>query len=180
MATPQEIIAFWFEESTPEQWFKKDEGFDRTVIEHFRETYDAVVADGHANWRGDAEGCLAEILVLDQFSRNMFRDDPKAFAADARALACLKHAIAEGFDKQLAEEKRKFLYMPLMHSESAADQELSISMFSTLDDENTLDFAHRHKVIIDRFGRYPHRNAVLGRESTAEEEIFLAQPGSSF
>ena len=178
--TIDNVLKFWFEECEPAQWFKKDPSFDERVRDDFLGLYEKVVADCFPDWRDSAEGCLAEILVLDQFSRNMFRDDPQAFAADPRARECLRHALERGYDAGLPELRRKFLYMPLMHSEEAADHRLSMELFGALGDRDALKFAELHKVIIDRFGRYPHRNAVLGRESTEEEREFLTQPNSSF
>ena len=178
--TIDDVLKFWFVESTPEQWFKKDDDFDSQIRENFSGLYEKVAGGCFPDWRKEARGCLAEVIVLDQFSRNMFRNDPQAFAADGRARECLHHALARGFDSQLSDIERKFLYMPLMHSEAAADQRLSIELFGTVNDEDALKYAHLHKDIIDRFGRYPHRNAVLGRETTAEEREFLTQPNSSF
>lgn len=175
-----EILTFWFEECSPEQWFKKDDQFDATIRNRFLETYEELVAGNHGDWRETAEGCLAEIILLDQFSRNMFRDNPKAFEADPQARACLHHALAHGFDQELTTAQRNFLYLPLEHSEDVKDQEQAVELFTANGDETTTDYAIQHKVIIDRFGRFPHRNKVLGRKSTQEEEEFLTQPGSSF
>ncbi len=131
-------------------------------------------------WLVEPDGYLAAILVLDQFPRNMFRGDSRAFAADAAALALAKRAIAEGIDARLSPEQRAFLYMPFQHSEDAADQERSVQLFTALGNLLNLDFALRHKAIIDRFGRFPHRNAILGRATTQDEAAFLKEPGSSF
>ncbi|RED53701.1 DUF924 family protein [Aestuariispira insulae] len=178
--TVDDVLNFWFEECSPEQWFKKDDSFDELVRESFLGLYEKVAARCFSHWRDSARGCLAEIIVLDQFSRNMFRNDPQAFAADDIARECLYHALEKGWDADLPKLQRKFLYMPLMHSEDPADQRLSIEKFETLQEPESLKFAHLHKDIIDRFGRYPHRNDVLGRETTAEERAFLTQPNSSF
>ena len=131
-------------------------------------------------WRENAEGRLAEIIILDQFSRNLYRDQAAAFAQDAQALTLAQEAIRLGLDQQLAPEQRSFLYMPFMHSESKLIHEEALKLFEALGNPINLDFEHRHKVIIDRFGRYPHRNAILGRESTPEEIEFLKQPNSHF
>lgn len=176
----REILTFWFEECTPEQWFKKDAAFDETVRERFLDIYEELVEGNHGDWRNTAEGCLAEIIVLDQFSRNMFRDSPKAFEADPQARACLHHALAHGFDGDLTQVQCNFLYLPLEHSEDAMDQDHAVALFTANGDEKSLDYAVQHKVIIDRFGRFPHRNRILGRQSTPEEEEFLTQPNSSF
>jgi len=132
------------------------------------------------NWLESAEGFLAAILVLDQFPRNMFRGSAQAFATDAQALALSKRAIAEGLDMKLPPEKRCFVYIPFQHSEDLADQRRSLELFTALGNPENLDFAKRHEEIIARFGRFPHRNASLGRATTPEEEAFLKQPGSSF
>ena len=131
-------------------------------------------------WLVEPRGMLAAILVLDQFPRNMFRDDPRAFATDAAALALAKRAIDEGIDMRLAPEQRAFVYMPFQHAEALDDQARSIALFTALGNPNNLDFALRHQAIIERFGRFPHRNSVLGRVSTAAELAFLQEPGSSF
>ena len=131
-------------------------------------------------WRSSAEGCLAEIIVLDQFSRNLFRDMPESFAFDALALALAQSAVAAGVDRQMPPEQRAFFYMPYMHSESAAVHDEALRLFSDLGIESQLGFELRHKAIIDQFGRYPHRNAILRRPSTAAELAFLQQPGSRF
>ncbi|EAO7613966.1 DUF924 domain-containing protein, partial [Salmonella enterica] len=131
-------------------------------------------------WRKTAEGRLAEIIVLDQFSRNLFRDSPQAFAQDSLALALAQEAISLNLDQQLSPEQRAFLYMPFMHSESKLIHEFALKLFQRLGNPTNLEFEKKHKVIIDRFGRYPHRNQILGRESTDEELTFLTQPDSSF
>ena len=179
-SSPQAVIRFWFEESTPKQWFSKDDTFDNAI----RSRFDNVLAQGARGelwkWRSDALGRLAEIIVLDQFSRNLYRDSPKAFAQDGMALVLTQELIALGLDRQLTQDQRAFAYMPLMHSESLIVQDDSIAQFTALGNPVNLDFAERHRDIVQRFGRYPHRNAVLGRESTTEETAFLQTPGSSF
>lgn len=178
--TAQAVIRFWFEASTPQQWFAKDDAFDRAIQEHFGGVLDQGARGELWHWRSDALGRLAEILVLDQFSRNVWRDTPRAFAQDGMALVLTQEIIALGLDRDFTEAQRAFAYMPLMHSESAVVQQESIRQFTALGNPVNLDFAERHKAIVDRFGRYPHRNRVLGRASTAEEEAFLRTPGSSF
>ena len=180
MPEPKEVLAFWFEETPKELWFRKDEAFDTRIRARFGAACEAALAGGLEAWESTPDGLLALILLLDQFPRNLFRGQAKAFAGDARAVALTLAAIKQGWDAGLETPWRQFLYMPLMHSEDSAIQLLSIERFATLGDANTLDFAHRHKRIIDRFGRYPHRNAALGRPSSAEELAFLQEPGSAF
>jgi uncharacterized protein (DUF924 family) len=175
-----EILKFWFEELTPEDWFKVDSARDAEIVKRFGQIYAELAAGVPPNWLASPEGFLAAILVLDQFPRNMFRGDPRAFATDAAALALAKRAIAEGKDMLLPPEQRAFVYLPFQHSEDAGDQARSIELFTALGNKLNLDYAVRHKEIIDRFDRFPHRNAILGRKSTAEEIEFLKQPGSSF
>jgi uncharacterized protein (DUF924 family) len=178
--TADDIIRFWFEEIAPEQWWTRDAVFDRMIIERFGATHArAARCELHA-WRAEPQGRLAEVLVLDQFSRNMYRDSAQAFANDALALALAQEAIAGAADTQLAQQQRTFLYLPFMHSESLAIHDIAVDLFERNAIANNLDFELRHKHIIERFGRYPHRNAVLGRASTAAEIEFLREPGSSF
>lgn len=176
----QQIIEFWFEEITPEQWWKKDEVFDALLIERFSEIHDSASRGELFEWRKHPEGRLAEIIILDQFSRNMFRDTPRAFATDPMSLALSQEAVSRGVDRELTPVQRSFLYMPYMHSESLQIHEVAVELFSTNGIQNNLDFELSHKRIIERFGRYPHRNDILGRASTAEEIEFMTQPGSSF
>jgi uncharacterized protein (DUF924 family) len=180
IADPDEVLRFWFEELSPKDWFRKDSELDRRINDRFRETYEALRQGLPEPWLSRAEGYLAAILVLDQFPRNMFRGDSRAFATDAAALSLSKRAIAEGLDAEMGPDHRAFLYMPFQHAETKADQARSVELFAALGKPVELDFAKRHKAIVDRFGRFPHRNAVLGRLSTAEEIAFLAEPGSSF
>ena len=175
------VLSFWFEENGPEQWFTKDvAAFDDAIRARFGTLQARAANGGLANWRQTARGALAEIIVLDQFQRNLFRDDARAFACDAIALDAAKEALAKGFDQALSETERVFLYLPFEHSEAAEDQEASVELYATLTDGSYLEWAEKHKAVINRFGRYPHRNAVLGRESTAEELAFLEEDGSSF
>ncbi|MDO5103787.1 MAG: DUF924 family protein [Lautropia sp.] len=178
--TPQDILHFWFEEITPQQQFKKDLAFDQLIHERFGALHAQAAACELAHWRDTPEGRLAEIIVLDQFSRNLYRDKPQAFAQDPMALTLAQEAIRVGADQQLTAEQRTFLYMPYMHSESKQIQADSVRLFKANGIANNLDFAIRHKEIVDRFGRYPHRNDILGRPSTDEEIAFLKTPGSSF
>ena len=176
----QDILIFWFTELTPQQHFAKDAALDDRIRQRFAATLEAAVRCELFAWRATPEGRLAEILVLDQFSRNIYRDTPQAFAQDPLALALAQELVANGLDASLAPTQRTFAYMPYMHSESRAIHAQSIALFTQLGIERQLDFALRHQAIVERFGRYPHRNAVLGRSSSADEVAFLGQPGSSF
>jgi uncharacterized protein (DUF924 family) len=178
--TIDEIVAFWFETLKPEDWYRKNPAIDAAITERFSATYEALKMGVPPEWLAEPKGMLAAIIVLDQFPRNMFRDDPRAFATDRAALALAKRAIGEGTDMRLAPEQRAFIYMPFQHAETREDQARSVELFTALGDPNNLDFARRHQAIIARFGRFPHRNSVLGRASTAEELAFLREPGSSF
>lgn len=176
----QAVLDFWFEEVGPEQWWVKDPDFDALLVGRFSELHAAAVQCELYEWRKTPEGRLAEVIVLDQFSRNMFRGSPRSFAADSLALALAQEAVAGGHDQTLTTAQRGFLYMPYMHSESLLIHEEAVRLFEANGVAGTLDYELRHKRIIERFGRYPHRNEILGRESTAEEIEFLKEPGSSF
>lgn len=180
IATSDQIITFWFEEIDSKFWFRKDEKFDQNLRERFFETLRCAAVSELYHWRTSAEGRLAEVIVLDQFSRNLYRNSASAFANDPLALALAQEAVAQGLDKELPTSRRTFLYMPYMHSESLKIHDVALELFTELGQEKNLDYQIRHREIIERFGRYPHRNVVLGRESTAEELAFLEQPGSSF
>ena len=175
-----QILEFWFEETRPEQWWRKDEGFDALLIERFSEVHARASCCELFEWRKHPEGRLAEIIVLDQFSRNIFRDTPGAFATDAVSLALAQEAVSRGEDRELTPLQRSFLYMPYMHSESLRIHEVAVELFRANGIQSNLDFELRHKRIIEKFGRYPHRNEILGRQSTAEEIEFLTRPGSGF
>ena len=175
------VLRFWFEELSSKDWFRKSDELDRTIRQRFSDVHGAATQGECWEWRTSPEGRLAEIIVLDQFSRNIHRDRAEAFAWDAMALVLAQEAVATGSDRHLPEPmQRAFLYMPYMHSESTRIHEQAMTLFDQPGLEHNLEFEQKHKVIIDRFGRYPHRNALLGRESTAEELEFLKQPGSSF
>jgi uncharacterized protein (DUF924 family) len=175
-----DIVGFWFEELTPKDWYRKDAALDAEIARRFGRVFEEISAKVPPAWLATPDGFLAAILVLDQFPRNLFRGDPRAFATDEAALDLAKRAIAEGIDLKLPPEQRAFVYMPFQHSEQKADQTRSSELFAALGNPLNLDFAIRHKAIIDRFGRFPHRNEILGRASTDEEAAFLKQPGSSF
>lgn len=177
---PSSVLQFWFHEITPAQWWKVDPAFDRLIASRFTSLHEQAMRGELFSWRADPRGRLAEIIVLDQFSRNMFRGERGAFASDPIALTLAQEAIAVGADFALPTEERVFLYMPFMHSESKLIHEVAEKIFRDNAPGSNYQFELRHKAIIDRFGRYPHRNAILGRESTPEELAFLAEPGSSF
>lgn len=176
----EEVIGFWFKELSPKQWWVKDEDFDDLIRQRFLGMHRAVVAGERYIWRESPQGWLAEIIVLDQFSRNIYRDTSQAFAQDPQALTLAQEAISTGATDALTNQEKIFAYMPFIHSESKLMHEIAVDLFTDLGIEQNLDFELKHKAIIDRFGRYPHRNSMLGRESTAEEVAFLQQPGSSF
>ncbi|MBE2258733.1 MAG: DUF924 domain-containing protein [Candidatus Accumulibacter sp.] len=174
------VLGFWFEEVTPAQWWSKSDAFDRQVEARFAALHAAAMRGELYAWRGSAEGRLAEVIVLDQFSRNIFRDRPQAFAADAVALVLAQEAVATGADRALAPARRAFLYLPYMHSESPLIHAVAVTLFDAPGLEGNLEFERRHQAIIERFGRYPHRNSILGRDSTPAEIEFLRTPGSAF
>ncbi len=176
----QEIIEFWFSELKPNQWWQKDDEFDLMIKARFGKVHEQAKAGELFHWRENALGSLAEVIVLDQFSRNIYREQSESFAHDAMSLALAQVAISKGFDRSLSETQRVFLYMPFMHSESKRIHVEAVALFESLGIESNLDFELKHKAIIDRFGRYPHRNKILGRSSTKEELEFLKQPNSGF
>lgn len=182
-----EILAFWFGPAPGEvraEWFRKDDAFDAQIRARFRVMIDDALQGEYADWTHSARGSLARVLLLDQFTRNVFRDTPRAFAGDALALATAQAALDQAFDQALSSVERWFLYMPFEHAESAAAQERSLSLFgqlaSTAGFDAPLEWAQKHAAIIARFGRYPHRNEVLGRASTPDEIAFLNEAGSRF
>jgi uncharacterized protein (DUF924 family) len=187
--TVEQLWGFWFGEldangdPAPEvakRWWVKDPAFDQAIRSRFESVHAQVVAGQHEEWRADSRGALAYVIVLDQFSRNMFRGTPAMFATDVQALAAAKAAVAQGFDRAVPRAARSFFYLPYMHSEALADQDACVALYSAPGADANLEFAEKHRAIIRRFGRFPHRNAILGRPSTAEEIAFLGEPGSSF
>lgn len=177
-----DVLRFWFGEGAErgkahKRWFEKDSTFDTEIRARFLPLYETLA--GNADWLSRPDDCLARIIVLDQFPRNMFRGTPRAFAADPLALAAAKHAVASGHDRDLLAVEKQFVYLPFEHSESLPDQERACELMRPLGEE-PYDWALRHKRVIERFGRFPHRNAILGRTSTPEEVEFLKQPGSGF
>lgn len=176
----EDILHFWFDETDQSLWWKKDELFDQLVIDRFSSVHEKAIQGELFEWRQTAKGSLAEIIILDQFSRNMFRDSARAFAYDGMALILSQEAIAAEFDRDLSPIENSFLFMPFMHSESGLIHVLAQALYEKNGLQNNLDFELKHKEIIDRFGRYPHRNTLLDRKSTDEEVAFLNEPGSSF
>ena len=192
LSAAREVLDFWFgAPGTPDYlqprkaWFSKNPDFDAEIRERFGSRIEAAIAGSLDAWAATPPGALARILLLDQFTRNSWRDTPRAFAGDAQALAAARAMVATGQDLQLPPVQRGFVYLPYEHAEDLAAQDESVRLFTALareapDQAEDLDYAHRHREIVRRFGRFPHRNAILGRTSTPEELAFLKQPGSSF
>lgn len=176
----QRILDFWFDEANKPFWFRKSEEFDQAIRQRFFSLWRQAARGELAEWRESMRGRLAEIIVLDQFSRNLHRNHADAFAQDTVALVLAQEAARLPEFAGLSENERHMLLMPFMHSESAVIHQQAVALFEKFTNEYALDFELKHKVIIDRFGRYPHRNAVLGRENTPEENEFLQHPDSSF
>ncbi len=187
------ILAFWFGDTRTQPdlfrsrlavWFGKDPAFDQAIADRFRGVYDRAAAGELAAWRATPAGCVALILLLDQFPRNLFRGSAQAFATDAQALAVAQHVLDQGFEPRLSPVERLFVYLPFEHSEDLAQQRRSVALFrqlaADLGHPDLLNYAVRHEVIIERFGRFPHRNAALGRWTSPEEAEFLTQPDSAF
>ncbi|MCC7327057.1 MAG: DUF924 domain-containing protein [Burkholderiales bacterium] len=190
-ASTTAILDFWFgapgapeHGSAREVWFRKDPAFDAEIRQRFGDAVGVALAGGFGQWCVTAQGALARVLLLDQFTRNIFRDTPRAFAGDARALATAEDAVTRGLDRELDRHGRAFLYLPFEHAEDTAIQHRSLALFGALaaetGDDAALQWARKHADVIFRFGRYPHRNEILGRTSTPEELAFLSEPGSRF
>ena len=175
-----DVLEFWFDELKPKQWWLVDKELDALIANRFTALHRQAAACELFHWRATPEGRLAEIIVLDQFSRNIYRNTPRAFGQDPLALSLAQQAVAQNTMAQLLPRQAPFLLMPYMHSESAVIHTHALNLFQQLGSADNVKFELRHKAIIDRFGRYPHRNKILGRESTEEEREFLQQPGSSF
>jgi len=173
----REVLDFWFVETPAAKRFATDPAFDADLHMRFYWIYEDIQTGGHERYMGSANSILAAIIVLDQFSRNMFRNQPQAFAEDHRAIALAIYAADNGLDQEIAEGRRAFLYMPFMHSENPADHDRAVMLFTGLGNDTFLEFELKHKAIIDQFGRYPHRNAVLGRKSTEAELAHVAEHG---
>lgn len=180
MTNYQGVLSFWFDELGESKWWVKDEKNDALIKTRFMKLYVSATKGELYHWRVKPKGRLAEIIILDQFPRNMFRDNAQAFASDSMALALSQEAIAKQADNALSALEKSFLYMPFMHSESLKMHILAIDLYTRNGLPTNLEFEIKHKEIIDKFGRYPHRNAVLGRQSTEEEVEFLKQSDSSF
>lgn len=175
-----DIIEFWFSEIDSALWFRKDTDFDALIEKRFGALLKRAAQCELFSWRSTPAGRLAEVIVLDQFSRNVYRDSAAAFANDPLALALAQEAVAAGADQELEQRQRGFLYMPYMHSESLAIHDVAVDLFRQNGNESTLSFEMKHREIIEKFGRYPHRNSLLNRASSAAELEFLTQSGSSF
>lgn len=171
--SPQDILDFWFSERARKRWFDSTPGFDRELTERFEETWRQAARGELDHWLQSADGCVALVIVLDQFPLNMFRGDAQSFATEAKSREVARAALAQEFDASLEAEQKAFLYMPFMHSEDLADQELSLRLFDQPGLESSLRFARHHHDIVARFGRFPHRNAALGRSSSAAEIEYL-------
>lgn len=177
---PEHVLAFWFAPGREAQWFVRSDDFDAQVAEALGPAYHQAREGEFSHWAREARGALALILLLDQVPRQLHRGSPDAFVCDARARSITEAAIAAGQDQELQPVERFFLYLPLEHSEDLADQERAVALISTLGDDDWTRYAVIHRDIIARFGRFPHRNAVLGRQTSAEEAAFLQEPDSSF
>ena len=180
MSEIDDVLRFWFVETAPESWWKSDAAFDEEICRRFAPLHARGSQGELSGWRATPAGRLAEVIVLDQFSRNLFRESARAFAQDLAALVLAQDAVAAGAHLALDPVQRAFLLLPYMHSESAAIHVEAERLFREFTPQENYDFELQHKAIVDRFGRFPHRNAVLGRPSTPEEVEFLRQPGSSF
>lgn len=176
----QEVLAYWFEELDDADWWKKDPALDAAIAARFGALHVEAAAGVLAPWQAEPRGAVALVVLLDQMPRNMFRDTPRAFATDEAAQAVTLAALDAGHEAALAHRERYVLYMPLMHAEDRALQARCLERFTALGSEKALGFARRHAAIIERFGRFPHRNAVMGRASSDEEAAFLNEPGSGF
>jgi uncharacterized protein (DUF924 family) len=178
----QDVLTFWFEDTQPAQWFQVNADFDALIKERFADAYEKAAAGIFDDWKGDADGCLALCILLDQFPRNMFRGTALAFATDSRALVIAKYALSKGFDQVLSPVKRRFIYLPFEHSENYNDQRKCVELFEKMkkDDPLGYDYAMRHLKVVEKFGRFPHRNKILGRMNTPEEEEYLSKPGAGF
>ena len=180
MSEIEEILNFWFIECKPVQWFKKNKDFDQMIEKRFSYAIENAIKGKMGKWEENETGCLALIIVLDQFTRNAFRDTPRAFAGDERALALSQTCRDKGYLNNPDIKRRQFMLMPMMHSENLAVQDAALPLFIKYTSEKDYEYAKKHREIIARFGRFPHRNVILGRKSTIEELNFLKKPGSSF
>ncbi len=177
---PDAVIDFWFNELEPKDWFVKSDTLDQQIAKRFGPLHLALSAHVPPQWQATAENMLALIIVYDQFPRNIYRGTPLSFATDGLALNAARRAVDAQLDQQVQEQWRVFFYMPFEHSETLADQDRSVELFTTLGDEQTLQYAHEHRKVIAQFGRFPHRNLILGRENTPDETDYLSKPGAGF
>jgi len=180
MFEKKDILNFWFIECNPEQWFKKNENFDQIIENTFSKTIEDAIGGKMDDWEYTETGCLALIIVLDQFTRNVFRNTSRAFVGDNKALVLSKKCCDKDYLKNPDIQRRKFMLMPMMHSEKISVQDAALPLFKKYTSKQDYDYAKKHHEIIARFGRFPHRNVILGRKSTNHELVFLKQPGSSF
>ena len=190
MTTPRAVLEFWFAPQARPRWFEKDKAFDDEIRSRFGALVHQAQLGALDGWQQSPEGTLALLILLDQFSRNIYRGEAKAFLGDAQARAIADRAIAKGFDRQVEDDRQHFFYLPFEHGESRADQQRCIELFTAAVDRaapaerdtaiEQLDYAHRHRIIIERFGRFPHRNEALGRPNTEADETFLKGPDSAF
>jgi len=171
--TPQSIIEYWYSDKVKAKWFNSTIEFDKKIKSNYEKIWLETLRGENKSWQGSAEGCLALAIILDQFPLNMFRDEVKSFSSEAIAIKVTKKAIEQGFDKQIAKDKVAFLYMPLMHSENIEDQNLSVKLFEESELTENLRFAKHHRDIVKKYGRFPHRNKILNRESSQEEVDYL-------
>lgn len=171
---PADIIQYWFTPPLPQHWFNSTPALDTEIRERFASIWEQAQAGKLDDWKNSAEGCLALCIILDQFPLNMFRGEARSFSTEQQAVGVCKHAVAQGLDQQLPAEQRMFIYMPLMHSENMADQDESVRLFAAAGLEGNARFAEHHRHIVERFGRFPHRNAILGRESSPAELEYLS------
>jgi len=177
-----EILEFWFVETQPQQWFQVSEDFDQLIKGRFEGAYERALMGAFDDWQNNADGALALCILLDQFPRNMYRNTPKAFATDNQALVVAKYAVSKGLDQVLSVQKRSFMYLPFEHSENMNDQRRCVELFGKIKNDAPIqyDYAQRHLDVIDKYGRFPHRNKILNRDNTPEEEEYLAQPNAGF
>lgn len=170
---PETILEFWFSAATEANWFVRSDAMDQHITDTFAGTYEAARAGELEAWKSNDLSALALVILLDQFPRNMFRGSPRAFESDAHARTVAGYALEQGFDQLVTQKQRQFVYLPFMHSENVEDQRHAVRLYEQLGITSSLDFARQHADIIERFGRFPHRNAVLGRQNTREEDVFL-------
>jgi len=174
----KEIVDFWFSDRVKQQWFSSNSELDKEIVEKYEALWEKASLGELDDWSEDPDGCLALVIILDQFPLNMFRGEAKSFKTERRSAEIARHALEKKLDRKIEKEKLAFLYMPFMHSEDLADQELSVKLYRENDLETNIGFAEHHRDIIRRFGRFPHRNSILGRESSAGELQYLASEGA--